>query len=122
MSSTLHVAKKHVVEYEGSGWFNYNQDQLHGVLDALNVSYTGQGEWADEYDTEFSISRNSLQEARENLIRIDKGEDIPDVDVDLLSDCLDNVSMTLSELVQCFDFLLNESDQNDTDYIYVSFF
>jgi hypothetical protein len=122
MSDSLHVQKKHDVQYADSGWFHgsYGTEQFHNVLDALNVEYTAETDFP-EYERDFEVRRESLADAVEVLHKIDKGEEVDDVDVECLSEVLDDASTTLSELVDCFNFLLTKSDQKH-DYIYVSFF
>lgn len=122
MSDSLHVQKKHVVQYADSGWFpgSYGTEQFHHVLDALNVEYTAETDYP-EYERDFEVRRDSLADAVEVLYKIDKGEKVDDVDVEYLCKVLDDASTTLSELVDCFNFLLTKSDQKHY-YIYVSFF
>lgn len=122
MSDSLHVQKKHVVQYADSGWFpgSYGTEQFHHVLDALNVEYTAETDYP-EYERDFEVRRDSLADAVEVLHKIDKGEEVDDVDVEYLCKVLDDASTTLSELVDCFNFLLAKSDQKHY-YIYVSFF
>jgi hypothetical protein len=122
MSDSLHVQKKHDVQYADSGWFHrsYGTEQFHNVLDALNVEYTAETDFP-EYERDFEVRRESLADAVEVLHKIDKGEEVDDVDVECLCEVLDDASTTLSELVDCFNFLLTKSDQKH-DYIYVSFF
>ena len=122
MSDSLHVQKKHVVQYADSGWFpgSCGTEYFHHVLDALNVEYTAETDYP-EYERDFEVKRDSLADAVEVLHKIDREEEVENVDIDGLCRALDKASTTLSELVDCFNFLLTKSDQKH-DYIYVSFF
>ena len=122
MSDTLHIQKKRVIEYASTGFFHGScgTEYFHNVLDALNVEYTNKTDYP-EYERDFEVKRDSLADAVGELRKIEKGEEANDVDVEDLSDTLDNASITLSELIDCFSFLLETSDQTH-DYIYVSFF
>ncbi len=122
MSDTLHVLKKRVIEYASTGFFHgsYGTNELHQVLNALDVEYTNET-FCPEYERDFEIKRDSLTDAIGELRKIEKGEEPTDVDVEYLSDALDNANITLPELIDCFNFLLKTSDQTN-DYIYVSFF
>lgn len=124
MGQSLNVAKKHIVEYAFSGWFyGYEgQEHFHHVLDELSIGYTSETDYP-EFEKEFEIERKSLERAVEDLHSIDKGIEVEDIDVDELTECLDNASMTLSECIECFEWLLNNSDKkNEREWIYVSFF
>ena len=122
MSDTLHIQKKRVVEYASTGFFHgsYGAEDLHHVLNALNVEYTSETD-CPEYERDFEVKRDSLADAVSQLHKIEKGEEPTDVDVEYFSDTIDNASITLPELIDCFNFLLEMSDQTH-DYIYVSFF
>lgn len=122
MSNTLHIQKKRIVEYASTSFFHgsYGTEDLHHILNALDVKYTSKTD-NPEYEQDFEVKRDSLADAVGKLRKIEKDEKPTDVDVEYFSDTLDNASITLPELIDCFNFLLETSDQTH-DYIYVSFF
>ena len=124
MSQCLNVAKKHVIEYAFSGYFNYGQEQLHNLLDDLDIEYTTVDEYTPEYDREFSINRRGLKRGITLLKRIDKEDEeaCEQVDVEDLCNHLDDASMTLAELIECFEWMLRTAEPNDKEYVHVSFF
>lgn len=124
MGQSLNVAKKHIVEYSNSGWFyGYEGHQrFHYVLDELNIGYSSETD-TPEFEKEFQINRRELEKGVEKLRAIDRGEEVDDVDVNYLASILDISNITLSECIDCFDWLLNKSDkENEKDWIFVSFF
>lgn len=122
MSTQLNIAKKRVIEYETSGWFNHGgTEAFHSILEILGVGFTMQDTTAPEYDMEFEVERDSIEEAIEVLHAIDRREEVEDVDIDDLCRALDNESMTLAELIDCLEFIKDKSDQNNSA-ILISFF
>ena len=118
MTTQLNVAKVHHVEYQWCGWFagDNGMENLQSVLNALDVSC-----YCEESDC-LEIDRAELEDAVKTLKSIDRGECV-NVDIDQLTECLDNASMTLNECIECFEWLLNNSDKEHEDtWIYVSFF
>lgn len=122
MSTQLNIAKKRVIEYETSGWFNHGgTEAFHNILEILGVGFTMQNTTAPEYDMDFEVERDDIEEAIEVLHAIDREEEVEDVDIDDLCHALDRESMTLAELIDCLEFVKNKSDQ-DNSAILISFF
>jgi len=123
MSQQLNFQKKRIVEYACTGYFSgYDgPEHLHNLLDTLDVAYTTKDEWASEYDDEFEIEKKSLKKAVNTLKRIDKGVRVRTVDIEDLTEMLDDASMTLNELVDCFNDMLKNAEKS-REWIYVAFF
>lgn len=122
MSTQLNIAKKRVIEYETSGWFHHGgTEAFHSILEILGVGFTMQDTTAPEYDMEFEVERDSIEEAIGVLHAIDRKEEVEDVDIEDLYRALDRESMTLAELIDCLEFIKNKSDQNNSA-ILISFF
>ena len=120
MSQQLNVAKKYVIEYDTSGWFNHGGTYaLHHMFDILGIGYNSQTDYP-EFETDFEVERTEVLKGVETLKAIDR-EEPTDVDIDDLTEALDNESMTLNELIQCFEFIVNKSDKKN-DTILISFF
>lgn len=120
MADSLNVAKKYVIKYETSGWFSNNGTEgLHKVLDILDVRYNSQTDYP-EFERDFEVEREDILNGIETLKAIDRGEET-DVDIERLCKVLDAESMTLNELIQCFEFIVNKSDQKNNT-ILISFF
>ena len=115
MAEGLNLHKKHIINYDESGWFNGNVFDFTNILRELGVNF-----WQNEDGTEIEIDRESLKGGIVTLKAIDKGN-VDDVDVDYIAEMLDNESMTLAELIVCFEWLRDKSDQSH-DKIYVSYF
>lgn len=122
MSECLNVAKKHVIEYAFSGYFNHGQDKLHALLDDLDIEYTTTDEFCPEFDRDFSINRRGLERGIKLLKLVDKDEPVEEVDLEDLCNHLDDASMTLAELIECFEWLLKTAEEKDKEYVHVSFF
>ena len=124
MGQSLNVAKKHIVEYANSGWFYGHEGivHFHKVLRLLDVHYSMQNDDADN-ETDFEVERRSLGEGLAKLRTIAHGGDVDWVDEYELKECLGKADMTITECIDCFDWLLNKSDkENEKDWIFVSFF
>lgn len=122
MSTQLNIAKKRVIEYETSGWFNHGgTEAFHSVLESLGVGFTMQDTTAPEYDMDFEVERDSIEEAINVLHAIDREEEVEDVDLEQLLITLNDENMTVSELIDCLEFVKNKSDQNSSA-ILISFF
>jgi hypothetical protein len=124
MSQSLNVAKKHIVEYAYCGWFYGNEGHihLHNVLDELNINYTSESDFP-EFEKEFEISRKDLKIGLEKLRGIEKNQEVDDVDPESLEETLEESDITLPSLIDCFEWMLNNSDkENEKEWIYVSFF
>lgn len=115
MSAGLNVHKKHVIEYDNSGWFSNDPRNFINILRNLDVPFTSNDE-----ETEFEIEREDLLKGIETLKMVDRGEET-DVYVDDLTMCLDDENITLNELIACFKWLINKSDKKNTS-IYISYF
>ena len=112
----MYVAKKRIVEYQYSGMLNYGMVQLHNILDAFEVNYTTKSEDWPEEDDEFEINRQELQYAYDS---INTPEWKPNED-ELCA--MEKNDFTKEKLIETFKFLLEESDQSQKEWIYVSFF
>jgi hypothetical protein len=123
MAQSLHFAHKRIVEYTPCSGFHGNDgpEQLHNLLDTLDVEYTTKDDMAPEYDMEFEINKESLTKAIANLKKIDKGEKVEDIDIQDLCDNLDEASITLPETVELFQIMLDRSEKKDK-WIYVKFY
>ena len=102
MGSRLNVQKKRVVEYDHSGYFNYQNVEFHNILDSLCVFYTG-----EEWDDEFEVERNSLEKGLKELENIRDGKEYSDdINKEDLDCYLKECEMTIDKLVDCFKFML----------------
>ena len=115
MSAGLNVHKKHVIEYDYSGWFSNDLRNFINILRNLNIPFTSNDE-----ETEFEIEREDLSKGIETLKMVDRGEET-DVYVDDLTMCLNDENITLKELIACFKWLISKSDKKNTS-IYISYF
>lgn len=122
MSNTMHIHKKHVIEYASSGMFNWATDKLHYLLDASEITYSVADDDCPEYDKNFDIPKGEVQDAIKALEQIENGEECElDIDTEDLTDCLDNCHLTISEWKKVLQWMLDNSDPKH-DSIYVEFF
>lgn len=115
MSAGLNVHKKHVIEYNMSSWFCDDIRDFINILRNLNIPFISNDE-----ETEFDIERENLLNGVETLKKIDNGEET-DVYIDDLNKCLNDEHMNINDLINCFNWLINKSDQKNTS-IYISYF
>ena len=113
MAEGLNLHKKHIINYDESGWFNGNVFDFTDILRELGVKF-----WQNEDGTEIEINRDSLKGGITTLNHL--GE-VDDIDVNHIAELLDIESITLAELIECFEWLYTKSDQSH-DTIYVSYF
>lgn len=113
MAEGLNLHKKHIINYDESGWFNGNVFDFTDILRELSVKF-----WQNEGGTEIEINRDSLKGGITILKHLDEADDI---DVNFIAKSLDKENMTLVELIECFEWLCNRSDQSH-DTIYVSYY
>lgn len=116
MSQGINLHKKHVIEYDESEWFANDRHNLFNILCNLGVRFE-----ATSDETEFEIHRESLKNGIEILKHIENGETMADVDTLCLHECLYDENMSVGELIQCFEWMVENGDKNNT-YIYMSFF
>ena len=124
MVQSLNVAKKHIVEYSNSGWFyGYEGSKyFHKLLSLLDIHYSSQTD-NPEYETDFEVERESLNQGLEKLQTIARGGEVDWVDAEDVTNILEKAYLTISECIDCFKWLLNKSDkENEKDWIFVSFF
>lgn len=114
---TLNVATKRIVVYEPCKWFRNGIGEMRRILDLLGISYNNYDETHPEHDTEFAIAKYGLHEGIRLLKNIGNEDE---VDIESLHSILDNADMTLHELVDCFEWLLDKGEKN-SDFVYVSF-
>lgn len=120
MADSLNVAKKYVIKYETSGWFSNNGTEgLHHMFNVLDIDYNSQTDYP-EFERDFEVEREAILKGIETLKAIDREEET-DVDIEDLCKALDAENMTLNELIQCFEFIVNKSDQKNGT-ILISFF
>lgn len=116
MSQGIKLHKKHIIEYDESEWFANDSHDLFSILYNLGVRFEVNGD-----DTEFEIHRESLKNGIEVLKHIENGEMVDDVNIVWLHECLDDENMTITDLIQCFEWMVENGDKNNT-YIFMSFF
>lgn len=118
---TLKVATKRIVVYEPCKWFRNGIGEMRRILDLLGISYNNYDETHPEHDTDFAIAKYGLQEGIQLLKHIDNDdEEAWEVDIESLCISLDHANMTLHDLVDCFEWLLDKGEKN-SDFVYVSF-
>ena len=115
MSAGLNVHTKHVIEYGVSDWFSTDSRNFTRILRTLGVDF-----YQNDEGDDFEIEREDLLEGIETLKRIDRKEE-KEVDIDELCKYLDDESITLNELITCFQWLVDKSDQSHTT-IYISYY
>lgn len=126
MSKTMYVAKKRIVEYAGSGLFNYGMDRLHNILDACGIGYSTVNDACPEYDEDFEVNRNDLHKAVEELKAYKADPDFMSEQIDL--DAVDGLveehdTDTVDFIIETLEWMDEHSDkENHPDWIYVSFF
>ena len=110
----MHVQKRHIIEYTDSGRFNYNQDNFTDILCYLGMDY---------YSSEdrIEIEKKEVFGGLVKLETLNNREEDGSVDRESLEECLDEIDMTLQELIDLFKWLLKNSDP-DNEYIFLDWF
>jgi uncharacterized phage infection (PIP) family protein YhgE len=121
MSKLMYFQTKHVVETVCTGRFNWGMDTFHDICDALNIEYTIVNDDCPEYDENFEISKASVKDAVKALKKMEKGIKPRNIDVEELTDSLEKVNMTVTELRELFETMLKKGEKN-SDYIFINFF
>lgn len=121
MSKLMYFQTKHVVETECTGRFNYGTDIFHYICDVLNIEYTVVDDDCPEYDDNFEIYKPTVKDAVKTLKKIEKGIKPRNIDREELTDCLEKVNMTVTELRELFETMLEKGEKN-SEYIYINFF
>lgn len=102
MGLRLYVAKTYKVDYDyfGSG-FNYKVSELHDLLDALNVSYSG-----ETWDERFDVEKDEWLKGIEKLMNFDQLETSEREEIEK---ALEACECTLSEALELFEWYYNSS-------------
>ena len=112
MGLRLYVAKKYEVEYGDKCGFNWKVGELHNLLGALDVYYTG-----EEWDNEFAVPKSDLREGIEKLKNLDS---LPEMERENIEDTLNEMEYTADEVVKLFEGYLAEAEPK-RDYLYFAF-
>lgn len=113
MGNRLHVAKKHTVEYGDAEYFNYQNEEFHDLMDALEVEYTG-----ESFDDEFEIQREDFERGLWKLKNI---RFLSEQEQEGIEDAVRNLNLSFSDLIGILEKYLEESDPSN-DYMAFSFF
>lgn len=117
----MYFQTKHVVETECTGRFDWGMDKFHDICDALNIEYTVVDDEYPEYDENFEISKTNVKDAVKALKKIEKGIRPRNIDVAELTDSLKGAGMTVTELRELFETMLEKGEKNSY-YIFINFF
>lgn len=112
MGLRLCVAKTYKVEYTYGAAFNYKVSEFHDLLDALNVSYSG-----DTWDERFDVEKYEWLKGIEKLKNLDRLEASEREDINNALDCCE---CTLEEAIELFQGYYNSSAP-DHDYLEFQF-
>ena len=112
MGLRLSVAKKYEVEYGETAAFNWKVSELHYLLDALDVYYTG-----EEYDQTFEVNKDEFQKGIDKLKNFDT---LSNEEKESIAYCLSELEYTVDEALQVFEWFIKEADPN-RDYLHFSF-
>ncbi len=112
MGLRLYVAKTYKVEFAYGIAFNYMVSEFHNLLDALNVSYSGET-WDDRFDVEKEEWLKGI-EVLKNLHNLEASER------EEIEDALEACECTLDEAIELFEGYYNSADP-DHDYLEFQF-
>ena len=121
MSKVMYFQTKHVIETECTGRFDWGMDTFHDICDALNIEYTVTNDDCPDYDDDFEIYKPTVKDAVKALKKIEKGVKPRNIDLEGLTDSLEKVNMTVTELRELFETMLKKGEKN-SDCIYINFF
>lgn len=124
MGTTLNVATKRIIKYQPSHYFpsfNGGTENLHNILDCLDIPYTTYDEFCPEQDSQFEITKEGLRKGIDFLKRIDNEDEEACLKVDILYEYLDYANMDVQELIQCFEWLLENGEKSEEEFVFVSF-
>lgn len=113
MGNRLHICKKHVIEYGDAEYFNYQCEEFHQLMDALEVEYT-----EESFDEDFEIQREDFERGLWKLKNIQL---LTEREQEEIEDAARNLNLSFSDLIGILDKYLEESDPNN-DYMVFSFF
>lgn len=113
MGNRLHIAKKHIIEYGDIAYFNWQNEEFHQLMDALEVDYTG-----ESFDDEFTIQREDFESGLWKLKNI---KSLSEQEQEEIEDAIRNLNLSSSDLIGILEKYLEESDPNN-DYMAFSFF
>ncbi len=113
MGNRLHIARKHIVEYDSMGYFNWQTSEFHNFLTCLNIEVCGSDRCSDPEPWDFEISKDDWIEGIRKL----KEEPTDDE----LKDAIQALDYSQTEMVEIMEKYLDAADPNN-DYLYFSFF
>ena len=113
MGNRLHVATKHVVEWSVNDYFNWKILEIHGLLDALGVYYTG-----EIFDEDFEVSREDWKKGIDTLKNFNN---LSEEEQEEIQEALDRLEYSLEEVIEIFEDYYEESDKDDV-YMFFAFF
>lgn len=114
MGYRLHVAKKYDVEYSNGEWFNHKCEELHNLLTALDVNYTG-----ESYDDEFEVSKKDWIKGINKLKNYDN---LNEIEKDDIAEAIHFMrDYEIDEIIKSMDVILERSDPS-LEYLHFSFF
>ncbi len=112
MGLRLYVAKTYKVEYAYGVAFNYMVSELHDLLDALNVSYSG-----ETWDERFDVEKYEWLKGIEKLKNLDRLEALEREDIE---NALRACECTREEAIEFFEGYYNTAAL-DHDYLEFQF-
>ena len=112
MGNRLYVAKTYKVEFDYGMGFNHMVGEFHDLLDALNVSYSG-----ETWDERFDVEKDEWLKGIEVLKNLDNLEASEREDINNALDCCE---YTLEEAIELFQGYYNSADP-DHDYLEFQF-
>ena len=112
MGYKLHCATKYDVKYS-HGDFNHKSEEVHELLDALKVDYSG-----EQYDSEFEVFRKDWQESIDKLKNLNS---LPQDDQEDIMWVVKKMQYTLEHIIDGMEYLLEESDP-ENDFLHLSYF
>ena len=104
MGNKLYVAKTYKVEFDYGMGFNHMVSEFHNLLDALNVSYSG-----ETWDERFDVEKEEWLRGIEVLKHFDQLEASEQEEIDT---ALKACECTLSEAIELFEGYYNTADPN----------
>lgn len=113
MGNRLHVAKIYRVEYGDTTGFNYKNEELHDLLNALGVEYSG-----DSYDTDFEVSR---LEWRKGISKLEKLDELDNDNKKKIENLLEVLGYDRDEVIKLFK-KYDEESEPESFYLEFSFF
>ena len=103
MGNRLYVAKTYKVEFAYGMGFNYMVSELHDLLDALNVSYSGES-WDERFDVEKEEWLKGI-EVLKNLDHLETSER------EEIANALKACECTPEEAIELFEGYYNTADR-----------